>query len=420
MSTPLTAETFTPLTDSDPATPGDPFTRLRYHYGQLLGAEDFETEQRYFLLRSRLRNALLHGMGAVWGLEVRAEETTDPAGLRLTCEPGLAIDALGREVYVPQRVCLDVTGLAATPFWADLAPPPAPVAEVGDGGDGDDGEPPPEPRRRVHVVLSYRACLSAPVPAVTPPCSDSDAALVHSRVLDSYRICLQAEAPPDPATTQRDVTRLQTPPGPRGRLLDLILDPGLDLARFWAGADEAPLLLAVLDLEPVGNPVERVQLSGVVDNGVRALLPSVQAVADLALGVRLDGAPGAPAFQALGLSAAAGSGADAGRMLVTVGTTAAVAQASLDDPQSARVLRWDGAGWQEPTLVRREVVPTGILLVVDEDWTAVTPYQVLLAGTGPHALLDTQGRLLAGVVGEAVPPGSGRDACLSASFNPAA
>ncbi len=330
MSTPLTAETFTPLMDSDPATPGDPFTRLRYHYGQLLGAEDFETEQRYFLLRGRLRNALLHGMGTVWGLAVRAEETTDPAGLRLTCEPGLAIDALGREVYVPQRVCLDVTGLAASPFWADLWPPPAPVAEA---GDDDDGEPPPDPRRRVYVVLNYRACLSAPVPAVTPPCSDSDAALVHSRVLDSYRICLQAEAPPDPATTQRDVTRLQTPPGPRERLLDLILNPGLDLARFWGGADEAPLLLAVLDLEPVGSPVERVRLSGAVDNGVRALLPAVQAVADLALGVRLDGAPGPAAFQALGLSAAAGTGADAGRMLVTVGTTAAVAQASLDRPR---------------------------------------------------------------------------------------
>jgi len=47
MSTPTAAETFIPLDDPDPATPGDPFTRLRYSYGQLLGAEDFTTEQRY-------------------------------------------------------------------------------------------------------------------------------------------------------------------------------------------------------------------------------------------------------------------------------------------------------------------------------------------------------------------------------------
>ena len=68
MSTPLSAATFAPLDDLDPATPGDPFTRLRYHYGQLLVAEDFTTEQRYFLLRSRLHNALLHGVGTAWGI----------------------------------------------------------------------------------------------------------------------------------------------------------------------------------------------------------------------------------------------------------------------------------------------------------------------------------------------------------------
>ena len=162
MST-MTAETFAPLDDQDPATPGDPFTRLRYHYGQLLGAEDFETEQRYFLLRSRLHNALLHGAGTAWGLRVREQVSTEPAGLRLICDPGLAIDALGREIYVPQRVCLDLTGLAATPFWGDLAAPPAAPGEA----DGEEEDP--DPRRRVYVVLSYRACLSAPVPAVTPP-----------------------------------------------------------------------------------------------------------------------------------------------------------------------------------------------------------------------------------------------------------
>jgi len=75
MSTPSSADTFAPLDDIDPATPGDPFTRLHYHYGQLLGAEDFNTEQRYFLLRSRLHNAVLHGFGTVWGLKVGYVDT---------------------------------------------------------------------------------------------------------------------------------------------------------------------------------------------------------------------------------------------------------------------------------------------------------------------------------------------------------
>jgi len=405
MST-MTAETFAPLDDLDPATPGDPFTRLRYHYGKLLGAEDFETEQRYFLLRSRLHNALLHGAGTAWGLRVHEQVTTEPAGLRLFCEPGLAIDALGREIYVPQRVCLDLTGLAATPFWGDLAAPPAAP------GEADDEEEDPDPRRRVYVVLSYRACLSAPVPAVTPPCSDSDAALVHSRILDGYRVCLQAEAPPDPAATQRDITALSAPLGVHERLLELILNPSLDLARFWGGADEAPLLLAVLDLRPVGTPVQRVELDGAIDNAVRAILPSVQSVADLALGVRLDGAPLPAAFQVTGVSAAAGG--DAGHILVTVNTSAPVDQNSLTDA-SVRVLRW-GPGWTEPAITRREVAATGLLIAVAEAWTDPTPYQVVLAGTGDQALLDTQGRLLAGVAGEAVPAGSGRDACLSSVY----
>lgn len=80
----LSVGSFAPLDDLDPATPGDPFTRLHYHYGQLLGAEDFNTEQRYFLLRSRLHNAVLHGFGTVWGLKVGFIETE--TALRLTCD----------------------------------------------------------------------------------------------------------------------------------------------------------------------------------------------------------------------------------------------------------------------------------------------------------------------------------------------
>jgi hypothetical protein len=406
MSTPLSAATFTPLADLDPATPGDPFTRLSYHYGQLLGAEDFTAEQRYFLLRSRLHNALLHGVGTAWGLRVRHEATADPAGLRLICEPGLAIDALGREVYVPQRVCLDVTGLASTPFWADLAPP-------SDAAEGS-------ALRRVYVVLSYRACLTEPAPAIAPPCSDSEAGLVPSRVMDGYRLCLQAEAPPDPAATQRDGTALGEPADPRGKLLQLILAPPVDLARFWSGADEAPLLLAVLDLEPVGEPVERVRLAGEIDNGVRALLPSVQAVADLALGVRLDGRPGAAAFQVAGLTAAAEA---TGEIVLTITTTYPVNPAALALPRAVRVLVWDaGAGaWNDLPLTGKAPLAApavGLRLTVAGIWPAGTTFQVQLAGTGDQALLDTAGHSLAGVAGEAVPAGSGRDANLYSIYNP--
>lgn len=434
MSTPLSAQTFIPLDDPDPATPGDPLERLRYHYGQLLGAEDFSTEQRYFLLRRRLHNALLHGTGTVCGLRVSARDGADPdaATLMLDCEPGMAIDALGREILVPERVCLDITALVSTPFWADLAPPPEPVPEVAedpadmDGPadpDIDDPDVPPEPWtrvRRVHVVLSYRACLSEPVPAVVPPCTDSDASMVHSRVRDSYQLCLAAAPPPDPAATQRDIAALTRPVEPRGRLLDFILgtagNPPVSLARFWSGQDQPALLLATLDLEPVGDPPERVRLVGEIDNGVRALVPHVQALAAMTLGVRLDGAPGPLAFQAIGVSAAPGPVPDT--MILTLETTAQPEQTGLTD-QSVRVLVLEpGVGWSERPVGARTAVPAGIEIRVDEAWNSALTYQVCLTGTGAQAMVDIHGRLLAGAAGEQVPGGSGRDVCLGARYEP--
>ncbi len=404
MSTPTSAEIFTPLDDPDPATPGDPFTRLRYSYGQLLGAEDFSAEQRYFLLRSRLHNAALHGYGTVWGLKVGSQE--NETALTLTCDSGLAIDPLGREVYVPQKVCLDITGLAATRFWADLAaPPPAPGAEA--AADN--------PQRRVYVVLRYRACLSEPVPAITQPCSGQDAGLAPSRVLDGYRLCLEA-APPDlTGLPIRDITTRANPPADtRARLLEHILDPDTPPpARLWSGTDDAPLLLAVLDLEPVGTPAERVKLVGSIDNSVRALLPAVQAVADLALGIHLEAVGAAARFQAGSLQSRAGEGADAARSFIDFSTTRPVMVASLATG-SVRVLRFDEANkqWQPVAVASQTPSAAGLALVIDEVLPVGAPIQVCLLGTGAEAILDEDGQPLAGAVGEVVPPGVGRDACL--------
>ena len=87
------------------------------------------------------------------------------------------------------------------------------------------------------------------------------------------------------------------------------------LERFWSGADDAALLLASLDLEAVNmpanaelQPVRLVQAKPVAsnpDNSVRAVLPAVQAVADLAFGIRLEGPAGnaGALFQAEAVSA---------------------------------------------------------------------------------------------------------------------
>jgi hypothetical protein len=46
------------------------FERLSYFYGQLLGVQDFRTEQSYFREKLRLHNRCLHGYGVVCGLHL--------------------------------------------------------------------------------------------------------------------------------------------------------------------------------------------------------------------------------------------------------------------------------------------------------------------------------------------------------------
>jgi len=399
-----TATLFAPLEDADPARPGDPFSRLRYHYGQLLGAEDFAAEQRYHLLRERLTLAALHGHGTVWGLRVTAREDAATNAVQLVCDPGLAVDALGRMIHVEQQVCLDVTGLALTPFWAELAPPPGAADGVR--------------TRRAHVVLSYRACLAEEVPAIAPPCSDSGEATAHSRVLDRWRLCLAAEAPPDPHPLARDWTGDAAGGGDlRARLLEFILSPPAEIARLWSNGDEAPLLLATVDLDPVGDPAERTALVGEPDNAVRALLPDVQMLASLATGLRLVGAGAEAAFCLLAATATSSGG----KITVTASLSAAPEAQSIT-AESARVLRFDpAAGWTEPAVTGRTPTGNDIAITLDEDWTAPTTWQLLLTGEGAMPLLDTTGRPLAGMAGDAVPAsGRGRDATLVSRFTPAA
>jgi hypothetical protein len=65
-----------------------PFERLRYFYGRLLSAGDFELEQNYFRGKQKLHNRALHGFGIVSGLRVSivARKIVVSAGLALDCE----------------------------------------------------------------------------------------------------------------------------------------------------------------------------------------------------------------------------------------------------------------------------------------------------------------------------------------------
>ena len=537
---------FQPTGDSDPATPGDPLSRLRFHYGQCLSAEDFEAEQRYFVLRQRLHNALLHGVGTVWGLAIRRQEPRPAGGDQLICEPGMAIDPLGREIWVPQPLCLDLAALESR-FWEQLQPVALTIPTAGsasaptDAAPANPDAPAPAiadatspaarlapPPRRAYVVLRYEACLSDAVPVIPLPCCDDHDGLAASRLRDSFRLCLEAEAPPDPYATLRDISlRLSgggrpprphrgdrwrapdgtlwiyeqprnadgtfradhpatpqresalswlvdrsgsgpTPPGsaplipapprvPGPGWRQVLLDHAINqpiggrpiapgpLERFWSGADDAALVLATLDLEATDQPspqgLQPVRLANPAepsrnpDNSVRAVLPAVQAVADLAFGIRLEGPArsGAATFQALAVRAQA---VDSAGQPITSGSAAAtLIEVSLSLPvagDAAELARGiqlltraaAGSSWRNvrPREIRAATAPDGprLQILVDLALSSNTSFQVVLRGTGPTALLsDTPvPQPLAGVAGEFVPPGSGRDAFLFGIYTP--
>lgn len=407
-------EEFGRCDDADPALPGDPWSHLRYHYGQLLGAEDFSAEQRAFILRHRLHLALLHGVGTVWGLRVEATKIGMPPSARLTVEPGLAVDSIGREIYVNETQCLDVGGLHATELWDRLDPVP-----------GYDGPADVRDVKRVYVVLCYDACLSHPVPAITPPCSDADDALSFGRVNERFRIDLVAQAPAA-SELQRAWLPAAGPPAhddawrtPRDRLLDHLLGAGsiADLARFWRHPDKTPLVLAAVDLEktPQGDGATTAVLD--VRNEVRALLPPVQLVAEQLFGQRLAGADERAPLKVLAIEE---DHADSAKPAIAITFSEHVTQAVMPDDAIAVFRRHNGT-WQAaskpPQFAGGAVV--SVELKAPANWTEGTVYQVHLNGSARQPIATIDGRPLAGWWDEPVPPrGRGRDVSIIETWGP--
>jgi hypothetical protein len=84
--------------------PTDGLQRVNYFSGQLLSAEDFTAEQTYLREKLRRTNRFLHGVGVITGLNVSVHgETGD---LRVTVEPGAAVDPHGELIEAPRTVSL--------------------------------------------------------------------------------------------------------------------------------------------------------------------------------------------------------------------------------------------------------------------------------------------------------------------------
>src|SRR5882762_7578831 len=75
--------------------------RNNYFYGKLLDVAHFEMEQRYLNRKRWLLNRVGVGYGVLCGLKLAVKDK------QICVSPGVAIDCYGREIIVPQDVCVD-------------------------------------------------------------------------------------------------------------------------------------------------------------------------------------------------------------------------------------------------------------------------------------------------------------------------
>ena len=146
-----------------------PFFALNYHFGMLLGVEDFSTQQAYHRGKMRLHNGWLHCMGVVWGFDV----TVDLTAGEVRVAPGLALDAAGRELHLDAAACVNVGE------WFE-----AHQSEV--TATGDDNHKVFD----AFVSVQFKSCLTRQVPALLDPCESAGGGTAYSRVFETIDLRL--------------------------------------------------------------------------------------------------------------------------------------------------------------------------------------------------------------------------------------
>lgn len=398
--------------------PSEPMTRVSFNYGQLLGAEDFRTEQAYHVFAQRVHNALLHGYGTVRGLRVWVEDGEDGECLRVA--PGLALDPLGRALYVSKGLCLRLAGIGDKVF-EDLQDAP--------------GELEGTVRKYAWIVARHVVCASGQVPAILPPCGQpSDSATNYSRVHDSVVIELSASAPelpqglfPAPPSRPKPEDECLASGGDprmparmltwRDALLRAVLVDQPGLGQLWSASVKCGVALARIVLRRNGGGAIHVET---IDNSIRPLLPAVQWLAERFSGHTLAGQDTEePRLRVRSIWSEIQSGIPSevddgveGLQIHICLSEAPLAEQNLAD--SIRVQVFSGGAWTTPT---PNPVPMlndhRISITIAQQEVVPSHWRVHLAGEGDSPLMSASGPL-AGWVEDSLPkPGRGRDiACI--------
>ena len=411
--------------------PLSPYNALSYHFGMLLGVDDFETEQAYHRAKHRLHNAWLHREGVVWGFAVRVDK--DRGEIRVT--PGLALDAAGRELHLEADACLNVEK------WLEKnEKDPNLEVEVSDTE---------KKIKQTHIVIRFKACLTRQVPAFMEPCNNAGAGTAYSRVFETVEILMRPGAAPvkdPPYHRLRLLFGLEPPETGEGgavtesdqKVLDALVDiqalpladqPPALMAAFHRFAaldeidlkpatseddartllfpgrdDEAVVLANITDLTLTKNNDKWALTAGEVDNSVRPSHVATTTIQDLLCG---------PTFGGAGAVGALGPQADHASVKFPDARTIEFTVSKSLQPVSVTVAPFSvttfdsTSGWQTSTIDTASYDDTKKTVTLKVGGDLSGRVRLIAKGTGPTPLLGVDLVPLAGALGG--PAGSTHD-----------
>lgn len=415
--------------------PADPYTALSYHFGMLLGVDDFETDQSYHRGKHRLHNAWNHREGVLWGLGVSAD---NPSG-EIRVDAGLALDAAGEELHLDAQACLSI-GAWFDAHQADAGFTPTAT----EGGFQFDA----------HVEISFRACLARQVPAMSEPCAGAAGDTAYSRVMEAVdihlvpgaftrpappsayhrlRLLFGLEAPTTDTTTGKPVqgdqdvldainSVLAKPSAEQpavfldafrrfAALDEIDLRPAADpdtpgSSLLFPAPDSTPIVLAnVLGISITGQKGSWTLNAANVDNTIRPTQVATLAIEELLCG-SLTGAAEAS-------SDAGGPRIDPGQVTMAAGTitfpvTSALEAASAHPGAFSVTTFDDSTGWAAQAVTQATyTTATNTISLTVPSLQSEALARLIVSGTGPQPVLGANHIPLAGSIGG--PPGSGND-----------
>ncbi|HWI61959.1 MAG TPA: hypothetical protein VNT75_08985, partial [Symbiobacteriaceae bacterium] len=147
----------------------DPFKRVKYSLGLVLGVDEFEQEQGYLRGRLDWHQSLAHGAGTVLGLRVEAR------GSQIFVHPGLAVDPLGRLIRVGAAQSANLADWVAHEANRKQLLPPA-------GRDG---------MQKLFIILRHAEEGTDPVAFPGPPERPQERVMLPTRIVETFALSFQ-------------------------------------------------------------------------------------------------------------------------------------------------------------------------------------------------------------------------------------